>query len=208
MQRFRNVFRSILEQKFKFDWNSISNSSSSTRRRIFATPFVITNCYTRITGPPCITLRWPIASHPPPSGDIVTQIKPHCWKAGELIGRSRASSSKLALPRNLWAARGMPMLPIERAGAPDKTFASLTGVGIRARGGCRYPVRLFAWLETRVGSHRAENFGDKTDRSDRARLHRWSRVDKYLVARVNLLIRSDDALEDIRFLFFSSSLLE
>lgn len=90
------------------------------------------------TWPPCIPFDG--QSPPPPSSwDIVTQIKPHCWKAGELIGRSRASSSKLALPRNLWAARGMPMLPI-RGPPPDKTFASLTGVGIRARGGCRWGI--------------------------------------------------------------------
>lgn len=112
-----NFYATIIVRSFPFihflDKIQNQSNSSSSIRRISATPF--DNHV--IHGHPVYPFDG--QSLPPfPSRDIVTQIKPHCWKVGELIGRSRASSSKLALPRNLWAARGMPMLPIEAPPPP------------------------------------------------------------------------------------------
>lgn len=62
------------------------------------------------------------------------------WRANRALARlfleTRASSKSLGRARNADVA--------DRAnrGPPDKTFASLTGVGIRARGGCRWWYHL------------------------------------------------------------------
>lgn len=157
--------------------------------------------------PPCILLRWPIA--PPFSlpryryADKTALLKG--WRANRALARlfleTRASSKSLGRARNADVADRGPSSP----SSPDKTFASLTGVGIRARGGCRWGIISCSSLCPLLDeSRRPRILVIKLIDWIALHVERWSRVDKYLVARVNLLIRSDhDALEG---LFSSSSL--